>query len=92
MENLGTDKKLSMGTLVAKILGAMATGVAKQGAGLLPDDMVKDISSALGKTAEIGKAATKEGQKILEGTTGAGKGVVEGFKGLLGGKKTEPNK
>jgi hypothetical protein len=92
MENLGTDKKLNIGVLTGKILAAIATGVAKQGVGQLPEDMVKDIGSALGKTAEIGKAATKEGQKILEGTTGAGKGVVEGFKGLLGGKKTEPNK
>jgi hypothetical protein len=92
MENLGTDKKLSMSTLVAKILGAMATGVAKQGAGLLPDDMVKGIGSALGKTAEIGKAATKEGQKVFEKTTDAGKGTVEGIKGLFGGKKTEANK
>ena len=85
MENLGTDKKLNMGALVAKILGAMATGVAKQGVGLLPDDMVKGIGSALGKTAELGKDAVKT-------TTEAGKGVVEGIKGLFGGKKTEPNK
>jgi len=90
MTDLGGDKKLRIGTLVAKVLGAMATGIAKQGAGLLPDDMVN--GSALGKTAEIGKAATKEGQKVLETTTGAGKGVVDGFKGLLGGKKSEPNK
>ena len=92
MENLGTDKKLRTGTLVAKVLGAMATGIAKQGVGLLPDDMVKGIGSALGKTAEIGKAAAEEGKKVLEGTTDAGKGVLEGVKGLLGGKKEEPNK
>jgi hypothetical protein len=89
MENLGTDKKLSMGKLVAKVLGAMATGVAKQGVGLLPDDMVKGIGSALGKTAEMGKAAAEEGKKLLETTTGTG--VVEGIKGLFGGKKEEPN-
>jgi hypothetical protein len=92
MENLGTDKKLNVGTLVAKVLGAMATGIAKQGAGLLPDDMVKGIGSALGKTAEMGKAAAEEGKKAIETTTEAGKGVVEGLKGLLGGKKEEPSK
>jgi len=54
--------------------------------------MVSGIGSALGKTAEIGKAATKEGQKVLEKTTGAGKEVVEGLKGFLGGNKREPNK
>jgi hypothetical protein len=92
MENLGTDSKLSMGKLVAKVLGALALGVTKQGAGLLPDDMVKGIGSTLGKTAELGKGAVQEGQKALETTTQAGKGVVDGFKGILGGKKSEPNK
>jgi len=92
MENLGTDQKLRIGTLVAKILGAMATGVAKQGVGLLPDDMVKGIGSAFGKTAEMGKEAAQKGEKMLEQTTGAGKDVVQGLKGLLGGKKAEPNK
>lgn len=92
MENLGTDKKLSVATLVAKVMGALAMGVAKQGEGLLPDDIVKGIGSTLGKTAELGKAATKEGKKLLEQTTGAGKDAVESIKGLFGGKKSEPNK
>ena len=92
MTDLGSDKKLNTGILVAKVLGAIATGIAKQGVGLLPDDMVSGIGSALGKTAELGKAATKEGQKVLKETTDVGKGVVDGFKGLLGGKKEEPNK
>ncbi len=92
MENLGTDKKLSIGKLTAKILGAIATGIAKQGVGLLPDDMVKGIGSAIGKTAEIGKAAAEEGKKAIEDATDTGKGVLEGVKGLLGGKKEEPAK
>jgi hypothetical protein len=92
MTDLGTEKKINMGILVAKVLGAIATGIAKQGVGILPDDMVNGIGLALGTTVEIGKAATKEGQKVLEKTTDVGKSVVEGFKGLLGGKKEEPNK
>ena len=92
MTDLGTDKKLKIGTLIAKILGAMATGIAKQGVGLLPDDMVKGIGSALGGAVDLGRAATKEGQKVLEKTTDVGKGVVDGLTGLLGGKKSEPNK
>ncbi|MFZ0035264.1 MAG: hypothetical protein WAK60_09805, partial [Sedimentisphaerales bacterium] len=83
MDNLGSDQKLRISILTAKVLEAMATGIAKQGAGLLPDDMVKGISSSLSKAAEIGKAATEEGKKALE----SGKGAVEGIKGLLGGKK-----
>ena len=92
MENLGTDKKLRTGTLVAKVLGAMATGIAKQGVGLLPDDMVKGIGSAVGTTVELGKAAAEQGKKALETTSDVGKEAVEGIKGLLGGKKEEANK
>jgi hypothetical protein len=88
MDNLGTDEKLRTGVLVAKVLKAMATGIAKQGAGVLPDDMVKGIGSSIEKAAEIGKAATEEGKKALE----SGKEAVEGIKGLLGGKKEEPKK
>ncbi len=87
MENLGTDKKLSVASLVAKVMGALAVGVAKQGAGVLPDDIVKGIGSTLDKTAEFGKDAVKVGQKALEKTTDAGKGAFEGIKGLFGGKK-----
>jgi hypothetical protein len=83
MNNLGTDQKLRMGILIAKVLKAMAMGIAKQGAGVLPDDMVKGIGSSLDKAAEIGKSAAKEGKKALE----SGKEAVEGIKGLLGGKK-----
>jgi hypothetical protein len=83
MENLGSDKKLSIGALVAKVFQAIATGVARQGAGVLPDDMVKGIGSSLEKATEMGKAAAEEGKKALD----SGKEAVEGIKGLLGGKK-----
>jgi hypothetical protein len=93
MENLGTDSKLSVAKLVAKVMGALATGVAKQGAGLLPKDMVNNINStigsAFGQGAELGKTTLKEGQQALENTTGAGKNAVEGIKGLLGGQKDQ---
>ncbi len=80
MENLGTDKKLSVASLVSKVMGALAAGIAKNGAGKLPDDMIKGIGSTLGKTAELGKGAVKT-------TTEAGKNAVEGIKGIFGGKK-----
>lgn len=79
MNNLGTDRKLSIGILTAKILKAIATGVAKQGAGVLPDDMVKGIGSSVDKAVEIGKTATEEGKKALD----SGKEAVEGIKGLF---------
>jgi len=85
MSNLGTDNKLSVGILSTKILLAIAEGVAKQGVGVLPDDMVNTMKSALDKTIDVGKAATEEGKKIID----AGADVVEGFKGLLKPKKEE---
>jgi len=89
MEKLGSDSKMSMGKLTAKILSAIATGVAKQGAGVLPDDMVKGVSSSLGAVLDLGKGTTKEGEAVLEKGTEAGKGIVEGVKGILGGKKEQ---
>ena len=85
MSNLGTDNKLSIGVLSTKILLAIAQGVAEQGVGVLPDDMVNTMKSALDKTLDVGKAATEEGKKIID----AGADVVEGFKGLLKPKKEE---
>jgi len=81
MTDLGTDKKLKTSELVAKVIGEIATGIAKQGAGLLPDDMVNGIGSSLDKAGEVGKTATQEGQKAMEG-----------IKGLFGGKKDETKK
>jgi hypothetical protein len=95
MDNLGTDQKLNTGILTAKVIKAIATGVAKQGAGVLPETMVKGIGSSLEKSVEIGKTAAEKGKKMLEKiekTTESSKEVVEGVKGLLGGKEKEPEK
>jgi uncharacterized protein involved in outer membrane biogenesis len=89
MENLGTDSKLDAGILTAKVLTAIATGVAKQGAGVLPDDMIKGMGDALGAAIDLTTVTTQQGQKILESTGEAGKGVLEGLGGLLGGKKKQ---
>jgi hypothetical protein len=59
MENLGTDKKLSVATLVGKVMGALAVGVTKQVAG---------------STAELGKSAVKNtteaGKNAVDGIKG----------------------
>jgi hypothetical protein len=86
MENLGSDSKLSVASLVGKVLGALATGVARQGAGVLPKDMVSNINSSIGSAfgqgAELGKGA-------LKSTTEEGKSVIEGVKGIFGGQKDQ---
>lgn len=79
MTDLGSDEKMDMAKLSGKIMLAIATGVAKQGAGILPDDMTAAMKDTLGKAAELGKAATEEGKELIE----EGKGLIEGVKGLF---------
>jgi hypothetical protein len=87
MTDLGSDDKLDVAKLSGKILLAIATGVAKQGAGLLPDEMTDALKTTLGVTVELGKTAAEGGKKILEEGADAGKGLIEGVKGLLKPKK-----
>ncbi len=89
MNDLGTKNKLSIPLLVSKIMAALATGITRQGAGVLPDDMLNAMDTTLKQSLELGKAATQEGQKLLETTGEAGKDVIEGFKGLLQPKKEQ---
>jgi len=83
MTDLGSDDKMDVAKLSSKILLAIATGVAKQGAGLLPEGMTDAMEATLSEVAEIGKAVGEEGKKLLEGGAEAGKGVIEGVKGLF---------
>jgi len=87
MTDLGSDDKLDLAKLSGKILLAIATGVAKQGAGLLPDEMTDAIKTTLGVTVELGKTAAEGGVKLLEEGADAGKGLIEGVKGLFKPKK-----
>ncbi len=91
MTNLGGDNKLDTAALSSKILVAITQGIAEQGAGVLPDDMLGSLKSTLAKTAELGKEVLKTGENlgkdVLKTTEDLGKGVSEGFKGLLKPKK-----
>ncbi len=87
MKNLGSDNKLDTGILVSKIMLAVAEGLAVQGVGVLPEKMVKTMTSTLGKTLDVGKTAAEESKKILDTGEDLGTGIIEGFKGLLKPKK-----
>ncbi|MBN2270230.1 MAG: AsmA family protein [Sedimentisphaerales bacterium] len=104
MTDLGSDNNLGTAKLIGIVLSAIFRGIAEQGKGILPDDLVDGLSGALGKTFEIGKevimggaetgkklleGAGDAGKKLLEGAGDAGKGIGEGLKGLLPGKKKE---
>jgi hypothetical protein len=90
MTDLGSDNKLDTAELFGRILMAIVTGVASKGTGILPEDMTSAMKSTLGTTIELGKAATKEGKKLLEEGRGRGEELIDGLKGLL--KKPDKEK
>ncbi len=104
MTDLGGDNKLDTPTLVAKVLAAIAQGIAEQGAGVLPDELIGGLSATLNKTLELGTETIKQGadlaEKVLKGTqkTGGkilddagdlGKQIGDALKGLKPGKKDQ---
>jgi len=89
MSNLGTDNKLSTGVLFSKIVVAIAEGIAEQGVGVLPKEIVNTMKSTLDTTMELSKTVSKEGEKVIEAGKDAAGELVEGFKGLLKPKKEE---
>ncbi|MBL7154162.1 MAG: AsmA family protein [Phycisphaerae bacterium] len=93
MTDLGGDNKLDTAKLIRKILSALFQGIAEQGKGVLPDDLMNGISSELNelldKSKNILKEGTEAGKKILEGAGDVGKGIGDGLKGLLPGKKKQ---
>ena len=90
MQNLGTDNKLDTAALAGKILVAIAAGVARQGAGVLPEQIVAPVKASLEKTGQLSKELLDQGQKALKQGTDIGKQITGGLKGLLGPKTTQP--
>jgi len=82
MTDLGSDDDLGTAKLIGIVLSAIFRGIAEQGKGILPDDLLKGLSGALGKTFETGKKIIEEGadvgKKLLEGTGDASKNILEG--------------
>ncbi len=87
MINLGSDNKLDVAKLSGKILLAIATGVAKQGVGQLPEGMTNAMKATLSEAADFGKATVEEGKKLLEEGKKTGEELMEGIKDLLKPKK-----
>jgi hypothetical protein len=83
MTDLGSDEKMDVAALTGKILLAIATGIAKEGAGVLPDGMVDTMKESLDITLKLGKTVGEEGKKLLDTGKEAGSGLIEGVKGLL---------
>ena len=83
LENLGTDEKIDFAGVTAKILKAISKGIAKQGADVLPTDMIDSIGDELGK----------QGEALLKGSQDIGKSATDAIKDLGGlFKKKEEEK
>lgn len=89
MSNLGADNNLGMAVLSEKIVLAIAEGVARQGVGVLPDEVVDTMKLTLGRTIDFGKAAVEGGKKVIDTGKDVGTGIIDGFKGLFKGDKKE---
>jgi hypothetical protein len=93
MKDLGSDDKMSVATLTAKILGAIAMGVAEQGVGIIPDEITGPIKDVLGAGSEViikgGKGVIKGAGGVLKGAGDAGKGLLDGAAGLFKKKKKD---
>ena len=95
MTNLGEDNKMTTAILTARILKAIALGIAEQGKGLLPDDIIGPMKTVLGKSSEMiietGRKVLETGKDVgkdlIEGGKDIQKSVTEGLKALLPGKK-----
>jgi hypothetical protein len=87
MENIGSGENVNVAALTGKILAAIASGVAQQGAGILPADITGGLKSGLKGIENIGGSVLQEGKGVLQKGTDAGAGVGGAIKGLFEKKK-----
>jgi len=87
MTDLGGENDIDTGALISKILLAIAGGIAEQGAGLLPDDMLGSLKSQLGKLGALSSSVLDAGKdvggSVIKGAGDATKGITDGIKGLF---------
>jgi len=100
MTNLGSDNKLNTAALSSKIMLAITTGIAEQGAGVLPKEIVGSLASELkrvgdltgtllGQGGEILKTGEYVGKEAIETGKDIGKTATDALKGLIKPKKEE---
>jgi len=62
MTDIGKDKKVDTGELIAQILKAIAAGIAEQGKDILPTEMIGPLTDSL---KETGKQIMETGQDAI---------------------------
>ena len=84
LKDLGSDKPINAAELTAKILQAIAGGIAEQGKGLLPTDMINSIGQGLFREGQkVFETAGQAGEGILKGAGDVGKGATDALKGIF---------
>jgi hypothetical protein len=91
MTNLGSGEKMDTAKLTEKVLSAIAKGVAQEGAGVLPKELVGPLKSTLTEKGavfvETGKKvlgeSTELGKDVLDKSKGIGEGAVDALKGIF---------
>ena len=73
LTNLGADNNLDMIELSREILLAIAGGIAQQGAGIIPEEVLTPFVSELQKFGALSGVILDSGKKILESGTDIGK-------------------
>jgi len=85
MTDLGGENDIDTAALARKVLLAIAGGIAEQGAGILPKEMLGSLASQLNKLGALPAAFLDKGGKLLEAGKDVGKTTVEAGKDV-GGK------
>lgn len=86
MNDLGRNERLDVATLTSKVLLAVAMGIAEQGGGVLPREMISGLSGALDKAIDIGRIIFGNGSN---GGGQIGREITEGLKGIMTPKNDE---
>jgi uncharacterized protein involved in outer membrane biogenesis len=93
MTDLGRNETLDIATLTSKIILAVAAGIAEQGTGVLPKEMISGLTTVLDTALGLGKVILDTGvgatEGLQKGVEDIGKGVTEGIKGILKPKSDE---
>ncbi len=93
MNDLGRNERLDVAMLVSKIMLTVAMGIAEEGGGLLPKEMVSGLSTVLDTALDIGRIIFGNGQdgsSVFEkGAEEIGRGISEGLKGIVKPKSEE---
>jgi len=89
MTDLGSDNKLDAAVLSGKILVAIAGGIAEQGTGVLPEEIIGPLTGELKRLGAVSETLLKEGRKVLDEGTDLGKEITKGLEGLLKPKKKQ---